>query len=131
MRTAALASLFLAGLPSIVSAGVLPVERAHEVEKRATSTSTRVPDAACTNGPLTRSCWQNGYSVATDFDLKFPTGGATITYNLEITNGTCNPDGNGPRLCLLVNGQYPGPTIRATWGDNLVSGLPDLKTSDH
>lgn len=35
-------------------------------------------------------------------------------YTFEITNTTCDPDGgigNGGRVCLLVNGQYPGPTI--------------------
>ncbi|KAK6438685.1 laccase, multicopper oxidase, benzenediol:oxygen oxidorectuctase [Oleoguttula sp. CCFEE 5521] len=135
MRFLNLAGVCLAGLASIASAGVVPAERVNAVEKRATSTTTRVADAACTNGPLTRSCWKNGYSVATDFDQKFPTGGATVTYNLEITNGTCNPDGNGPRLCLLFNGQYPGPTIRATWGDNLVinvkNSMKDNGTSIH
>ncbi|KAF2178348.1 multicopper oxidase [Zopfia rhizophila CBS 207.26] len=83
------------------------------------STSTRVPDSACTNGPLTRSCWSNGYNVATDFDNKWPTTGRTVSYSLEITNGTCNPDGHGERVCLLFNNQFPGPVITANWGDRL------------
>ncbi|ORY12815.1 putative multicopper oxidase, type 1 [Clohesyomyces aquaticus] len=85
----------------------------------ATSTSTRVADAACTNGPLTRNCWSNGYSVATDFDAKWPTTGKTVSYSLEITNGTCNPDGHGSKPCQLFNGQYPAPVITANWGDTL------------
>lgn len=89
------------------------------LEKRQTATTTRTPDPQCTNGPKTRACWTKGYSIATDFDQKFPTTGNTITYNLEITNSTCNPDGAGARICMLINGKYPGPVIRATWGDRL------------
>ena len=93
-------------------------------------------DTACTNTPLTRNCWAGGYSVATDFDSKWPTTGRTVSVstsvtetificfiadpflkmNLEITNGTCNPDGNGAQECLLANNQYPGPTIIASKG---------------
>ena len=39
-----------------------------------------------------------------------PVSGKT-RYNLEITNTTANPDGNGARLAILINGQDPGPTI--------------------
>ncbi|EMC98300.1 hypothetical protein BAUCODRAFT_42685, partial [Baudoinia panamericana UAMH 10762] len=83
------------------------------------STTSLVADSACTHGPLTRACWNDGYSIATDFDIKFPVTGNTVYYNLEITNGSCNPDGYGARTCLLVNNVYPGPVIRATWGDML------------
>jgi len=103
------------------------------VDKRATistqtPTSTRVADSACTNGPLTRNCWSNGYSVATDFDRRWPTTGVTksvrtrakfadesltVIYELTLTNTTCDPDGNGARICLLFNNQYPGPLITA------------------
>jgi FtsP/CotA-like multicopper oxidase with cupredoxin domain len=51
--------------------------------------------------------------------LKSPRTGNTVSYHLEITNGTCNPDGNGDKPCFLINGQYPGPLIEATWGDRL------------
>jgi FtsP/CotA-like multicopper oxidase with cupredoxin domain len=45
-----------------------------------------------------------------------------VQYNLEITNVTRdNLDGSGgSRLFSLINGQYPGPTIRANWGDTVV-----------
>ena len=36
-------------------------------------------DTVCTNGPLTRNCWASGYSVATDFDAKWPTTGKTVS----------------------------------------------------
>ncbi len=44
-----------------------PAERAH------------ARDTACSNGPLTRNCWASGYSVATDFDAKWPTTGKTVS----------------------------------------------------
>ena len=98
-------------------------------------TSSLVADAACTNGPLTRSCWSNGFSIATDFDQKHPTTGNTVTYNLEITNTTCNPDGYGSTPCLLINGQYPGPVIKASWGDmisiTVKNSMQDNGTSMH
>ncbi|KAF9696035.1 hypothetical protein EKO04_006232 [Ascochyta lentis] len=79
-------------------------------------------DGACTNTARTRNCWSNGYSIATDFDAKSPPDGTTVTYNLEISNVTKpHLDGSaGSRQFQLINGQYPGPTIRAKWGDTIV-----------
>ena len=74
---------------------------------------TRVDDAVCTHGPHTRPCWANGFSVATDFDQKWPDTKRVVKYTLEIANETCNPDGWGERSCQLFNGQYPGPLIEA------------------
>ncbi|KAI7541231.1 laccase precursor, partial [Hortaea werneckii] len=128
MHLRKVAALGLATLTSLVTSAAVPAEPI-EVEER------QVADGACKNGPYTRACWSNGYSIATDFDQKFPTTGSTVTYDLEITNSTCNPDGNGERLCLLINNQYPGPLIRASWGDNLVinvkNSMQDNGTSIH
>ena len=46
----------------------------------------------------------------------------TSQYNFEITNVTqANPDGSGTsKEMMLVNGQYPGPTLRAKWGDTVI-----------
>lgn len=138
MKFQQIAGVCLTAFASLAAGAVLQADR---IEKRATSTSTSavatpaVADSSCKNGALTRACWSNGYSIATDFDQKFPTTGNTVTYNLELTNGTCNPDGHGSRLCLLINGQYPGPLVRATWGDNLVinvkNSMQDNGTSIH
>jgi FtsP/CotA-like multicopper oxidase with cupredoxin domain len=59
----------------------------------------------------------NGFSIATDFDQKFPDTGKTVPYTLTITNTTLDPDGTGERMVMLINDQYPGPVIRASWGD--------------
>lgn len=98
----------LAAIVSVSEAFVLPAERLSSelstIEERQTA------DPECVHGPQTRRCWSGGYSVATDFDLKHPETTVTRSYTLTITNSTCNPDGNGERLCQLINGQYPGPT---------------------
>lgn len=64
------------------------------------------------HGPSNRQGWDNGHNVWTNFNHDFPHTGRKVKYDLEITNTTCNPDGHGPRVCMLVNNQYPGPTIR-------------------
>jgi len=99
------------------------------------STSSLVADAACTNSPFTRSCWSDGFSIATDFDQKHPVTGKTVPYTLTITNTTCNPDGASDQPCLLINNQYPGPVIEANWGDTLeitvINNMQDNGTAIH
>ena len=85
----------------------------------AVSTPVVQPDDPCLNGPSTRQCWTNGFSIATDFDTKWPNTGVTRYYHLIVTNTTCDPDGSHPKPCLLVNNQLPGPTLEADWGDFL------------
>ncbi|KAF2786927.1 multicopper oxidase [Melanomma pulvis-pyrius CBS 109.77] len=119
MRFLSVISTCLVALASTSFAEVHYLWGPEATSTTATSTSTRVADSACTNGPLTRTCWSSGYSAATDFDAKWPTTGKTVTYSLEITNGTCNPDGHGSKPCQLFNNQYPGPTITANWGDTI------------
>lgn len=98
--------------------------------------SPQSSDTACSNTANTRACWSNGFSIATDFDAKFPETGRDVIYNLEITNmTTLSPDGFN-RLVLAVNGQYrklvlpqytnganrhlAGPTLIANWGDRMI-----------
>ncbi|KAJ9608273.1 laccase, multicopper oxidase, benzenediol:oxygen oxidorectuctase [Cladophialophora chaetospira] len=82
------------------------------------STPTAPADSQCTNGPATRSCWGNGYSIATNYDAVWPTTGKTVEYTIEIQNRTLAPDGFSRRV-YAINGLYPGPTITANWGDKL------------
>jgi FtsP/CotA-like multicopper oxidase with cupredoxin domain len=49
----------------------------------------------------------------------WPNTGVVVAYNLRIENTTCNPDGAGSRVCMLINGRTPGPTIVANWGDTI------------
>ncbi|KAB8337263.1 hypothetical protein FH972_021565 [Carpinus fangiana] len=56
----------------------------HSAAKRDVSTSsTRVADPACSNSPSTRSCWSQGFNVATDFDAKWPTTGKTVSVHCQ------------------------------------------------
>ncbi|KAL9093271.1 MAG: hypothetical protein Q9165_004012 [Trypethelium subeluteriae] len=47
-----------------------------------------------------------------------PNTGVTRSYTFTISNVTLSPDGV-PKPMLLVNGQFPGPTIEANWGDEI------------
>lgn len=71
----------------------------------------------CTHGPTNRGCWTGGFSINTNQYASFPNTGVIRSYTLSITNTTCNPDGHGSRVCLLINGSLPGPTLRGNWGD--------------
>jgi len=53
-----------------------PIEDVDSVDKRAPQGSGGSA-VTCTNGPLTRSCWSDGFNVATDFDKKWPNTGVT------------------------------------------------------
>ncbi|KKZ61340.1 hypothetical protein EMCG_04059 [[Emmonsia] crescens] len=77
-----------------------------------------VSDKKCKNSPTNRACWGGGFDITTNFGVKWPDTGKVVEYQLEISNITLAPDGY-ERLVLAVNGQFPGPTIRANWGDTL------------
>ncbi|KAJ5788516.1 hypothetical protein N7457_003506 [Penicillium paradoxum] len=78
---------------------------------------------AVKNDAQHRGRWSRGYDIDTNWDVDWPKTGKTVTYNFEVTNTTCAPDGVEVQTCMLVNGQFPGPTIEANWGDNIVVNL--------
>lgn len=105
--------------------------------------------SSCTNHPSSRQCWYGGFDILTDVDETWPFTGKTvyvrammprlatwlgladtIEYTLIIRNTTCNPDGHASRTCLLINDQYPGPTLQAgqssvvTFYNKLYTRLP-------
>jgi FtsP/CotA-like multicopper oxidase with cupredoxin domain len=71
----------------------------------------------CVNRPGSRGCWFDGYNIMTDYEQFVPPG-RTRTYELTLSDAPCQPDGYKTD-CLLINGQYPGPTITADWGDTI------------
>lgn len=110
---------FLLTLSSAVFAASLP--RHAEAELLHISTVDHgldVRDTQCTNTAATRQCWTNGTSIATNYDAVWPTTGKVVSYNLEVQNLTLAPDGVR-RTVYAINGQFPGPVIRASWGDTL------------
>ncbi|KAI0160568.1 multicopper oxidase [Xylariaceae sp. FL1272] len=93
-------------------------------------------DTTCTSfDSLTApECWNDGYSLSTNWYDEGPDTGITREYWFEVTNTTAAPDGY-ERIVLSINGSIPGPTIYADWGDTVVvhvhNAMTDNGTSIH
>lgn len=88
-----------------------------------------------TNNPLPQGYpWGPHTAQNTNYYQWTPNTGVTRYYNWDITRGSCAPDGVNI-TCLMVNGQIPGPTIEANWGDwvevTVTNNIPDEGTSIH
>ncbi|KAF1837419.1 laccase [Decorospora gaudefroyi] len=75
-------------------------------------------NSSCNHGPQSRGCWNGDYNIDTDMDFVWPNTGKTVKYHLTISNATGAPDGF-ERPVFLINGQMPGPTLVADWGDDI------------
>ncbi|KAK0715335.1 multicopper oxidase-domain-containing protein [Lasiosphaeris hirsuta] len=74
------------------------------------------------SSPDDRQCWLKStdgsvYDIYTDYDAEWPESGMTREYYIEIENKTINADGIENTGGKVVNGSYPGPWIKACWGD--------------
>ncbi|PSN74955.1 hypothetical protein BS50DRAFT_643487 [Corynespora cassiicola Philippines] len=114
----ALLSSPLAALPSPPRAPDVPWKREGLRDIPKGNYDNSYQHGGCRHGPRSRSCWSDGFDVSTDMDLKWPNTGKTVKYEFDITNVTLAPDGV-PKPMMVVNGQYPGPTIYADWGDEI------------
>ncbi|KAI1322596.1 laccase [Xylariaceae sp. FL0255] len=79
------------------------------------------PRLTSCNTASDRACWVTGYTIDTDYEADTPYTGVTRTFNWtleEITSWTA-PDGEVKTSAMLINGEYPGPTITADWGDTI------------
>jgi FtsP/CotA-like multicopper oxidase with cupredoxin domain len=109
-----LGCLLLAGLsaaiPTSISLDEDLVPRA-ELVKRAPTCNT----------PSNRACWTSGFNINTDYEASFPATGVVRNYNFVITehDNWIGGDGKPKKKAMLINGQFPGPTIRADWGDTI------------
>jgi len=72
----------------------------------------------CVNTATNRSCWTRGYDINSNPETTWPNTGRIVRYNLEVQNLTLAPDGVS-RPVYAINGQFPGPTIKANWGDTI------------
>lgn len=59
-----------------------------------------------------------GFDLDTNYYERIPNTGVVREFWFDIVNTTAAPDGI-EREVLLVNGQFPGPTIEANWGDTI------------
>lgn len=87
--------------------------------------------------PSNRACWSPGFDINTDYEDKIPDTGVTRQYTLTVTEqwNWLGPDGQRKEVAMLINGVFPGPTIRASWGDwievTVVNNLEINGTSFH
>ncbi|KAI1111499.1 multicopper oxidase-domain-containing protein [Nemania sp. NC0429] len=71
--------------------------------------------------PSNRACWSPGFDINTDYEAKTPPGVVRVL-NWEISehDNWVGPDGRVKSKVMLINNQYPGPTLTADWGDTVV-----------
>ncbi|KAK3984630.1 laccase [Cladorrhinum sp. PSN332] len=72
--------------------------------------------------PDNRQCWLKNadgrvYDIHTDYEAEWPESGITREYYIEVENKTINADGIDNTGGKVVNGSYPGPWLKACWGD--------------
>ncbi|KAN0068546.1 Multicopper oxidase domain containing protein [Elaphomyces granulatus] len=81
---------------------------------------------SCGN-PKDQGCWlrpkdpKSGlkeYNIHTDYENNYPKG-ILRKYTLDVTRKTLYPDGCKNDQCKVFNDVYPGPWIRACWGDDI------------
>lgn len=79
------------------------------------------------HSPQDQSCWLRpinprspliGYNIHTNYENVYPKG-ITRQYTLDVTSMTLYPDGCKNDQCKVFNRTYPGPWIRACWGDDI------------
>ncbi|KAK5122674.1 hypothetical protein LTR85_003937 [Meristemomyces frigidus] len=87
------------------------------------------------NNPLPHGFPWGTYTASnTNYYDTTPATGVTRHYDWTVSKGSCAPDGV-ELTCLLVNDQFPGPTIEANWGDwvevTLTNDIEDEGTALH
>ena len=71
------------------------------------------------NSATSPSCWDGQFDINSDYYATAPkTKRPPQVYNFNLTSMTMSPDGV-PRPVIAINGQIPGPTIKAQWGDTI------------
>ncbi|KAK6840569.1 hypothetical protein PG995_016323 [Apiospora arundinis] len=101
-----------------------PAPEVSKIETRAASTC---------NIASNRACWTDNFNIQTDYETSTPPAASTPrTYDWELTeqDNWVGPDGRILPKVMLINGQFPGPTLRADWGDDVVINVKNsLRTN--
>ncbi|KAK3322850.1 multicopper oxidase-domain-containing protein [Apodospora peruviana] len=88
------------------------------------------------NNATNRGCWKNSWNISTDYEVSNPPAFNTRNIDFHITNVSnwLGPDGVR-KPAMLINNQFPGPTVEADWGDyiqvNVYNDMQDNGTSIH
>jgi len=66
-------------------------------------------------------CWDGVFDLKTNYYIQGPKNDPKKpkVYNFKLTNVTTMAPDGVPRSVLAINGQIPGPTIHANWGDTV------------
>ncbi|KAI0477166.1 multicopper oxidase-domain-containing protein [Xylariaceae sp. FL0804] len=90
-----------------------------------------VRQASTCNTPTNRACWSNGFNIHTDYEKSTPSGSLkTFHWTVDEIDNWMGPDGRVKEKVMLVNNQYPGPTLEANWGDTIqVTITNNLRTN--
>ncbi|KAF4774134.1 multicopper oxidase [Colletotrichum scovillei] len=79
-----------------------------------------------------RQCWVEGFDIKTAYEESIPDTGVTREYDLVLTEHTSfqAQDGMTKNTAMLINGGFPGPNIKANWGDKIkVRVVNNLRTN--
>ncbi|KAJ9642140.1 hypothetical protein H2204_002509 [Knufia peltigerae] len=83
-----------------------------------------------TNNPITDGFpWGEHNCTNTNPYTSGPDTGVIRTYDFTISRGILSPDGYEKEV-ILVNNQFPGPTIEAHWGDTIEVTVTNNITTD-
>lgn len=104
---------------------LLPLSAA--IQLSSTAPSSKV--TSCSNSAKNRTAWCD-YSIHTDYYSVVPDTGVTREYWWVLEDGILAPDGV-PRYTQTINGSYPGPTLFADWGDNVIVHLTNKLTQSN
>lgn len=83
----------------------------------------------CSNTANNRASWCQ-HDIHTDYYTVVPDTGATREYWWVLEDGILSPDGV-PRYTQTINGSYPGPTLFADWGDNVIVHVTNKLTQSN
>lgn len=120
------ASVINAIVRSVSLLTALPQNVTNGRSELGTLNATLLPKFLTKNTPLTNGTpWgsksvtnTNPYAVSTNPSEKAPITNVTRQYDFTIRRGFIAPDGVNKSV-ILINGQFPGPTIEANWGDTI------------
>ncbi|KAF8543120.1 multicopper like protein [Trichophaea hybrida] len=123
---------FLAALSGVTAS--LPQSRTNGASKWGTFDSPKF-SKFLTNNPMSSGFpWGTRTASNSNPYTDAPYTGVTRDYNFVISSMTLQPDGVSKDM-IVVNGQFPGPTIEANWGDwirvTVTNNLNDEGTALH
>ncbi|OAA65495.1 laccase [Niveomyces insectorum RCEF 264] len=136
-----LKSAFLSGLApgalffssfAVAAPASLPVSASASPQTIALQQDQTSQQQQSCNTPSNRACWLPGFDINTDWEVNAPTTGVVRSYTFVLTevDNYIGGDGVAKNKAMLINGQFPGPTVEANWGDTIsVNVVNKLRTN--